>query len=72
MGALGTGALHGVYALELEVLGHSVGRGDRLGLAGRKDGFEGLDLLLGHGSGLAVLVGGSLNGCGELDVELHV
>lgn len=72
MGALGARALHGVYALELEVFGHGVGRGDRLGLAGREDGFESLDLLRAHGCGLAVLVGGALDGSGELDVELHV
>jgi hypothetical protein len=72
VGTLGAGALHGVHALELEVLGHGVGRRDRLGLAGRKDGFESLDLLCGHGGGLAILVGGTLDGCGELDVELDV
>lgn len=72
VGALGARALHGVYALELEVLGHSIGRRDRLGLARRKDRLEGLDLLCGHGGGLAILVGRALNGCGELDVELDV
>ena len=71
-GTLGARALHGVYALELEVLGHGVGRRDGLGLAGREDGLESLDLLRGHGSGLAVLVGRALDGCGELDVELDV
>ena len=70
--ALGAGAFHGVHAVELEVLGHGIGGRDRLGLARRKDGLEGLDLLRGHGCGLAVLVGGALNGCGELDVELDV
>jgi hypothetical protein len=71
-GTLGARALHGVYALQLEVLGHGVGRGDRLGLARREHGLEGLDLSGSHGSGLAILVGRALDGCGELDVELDV
>lgn len=72
VGALGTGVLQRVHALELEVLGHGIGRRNRLRLARRENRLESLDLLCGHGGGLAVLVGGALDGCGELDVELDV
>lgn len=62
----------GIDLLELVVFRHRVWRRDILRRTGRENGFEGLDLLLGHAPRVAVGVRRSMDTLGELDVELNV